>query len=456
MNVSANALSPSRPMPLPGIAAPAAAILCGVVLGVIYSISPLSVWFVVASVGLVWLAGRGLPAREARWVRGVLIAALAVRAALIAGLFLFGTPDHMWFNVFYGDEQYLLIRSMRLRHLWLDSPLSKEAFLDVFDLYGRTTYLNVIAFVQMLFGPSPYGIHLVNIVFYASASLVLHRVVRPAFGRVAALGTLAGVLFYPSLLVWSASALKESLNFVIVVCTLASLVALVRAPWRWRPLALIVLLTCIGALRSFRAGGLEMAAAGFTTGLVIAVLARRRWLLATAAAAAAIAAVIALRTPAAQNLALRVLRPAAARHIGHVLTRGHSYKLLDQRLYVSQPTANTMTWDEATRFVERAAVSAVVFPLPWDSQSAIEVAYVPEQVAWLVILALAVAGAIAGFRSDPLVAALCLSYGACALMVVALNTGNIGTLVRHRGLALPYLIELAANGATVVIARCRS
>jgi hypothetical protein len=440
-------------MPLPGFSAPAAAIACGVVLGVIYSISPLSVWFVTASVALVWLAGRHLTPREARWVRGVLIAALAARGALIAALFLFGTPDHMWFNVFYGDEQYLLIRSMRLRHLWLDSPLSKEAFLDVFDLYGRTTYLNVIAFVQMLFGPAPYGIHLVNILFYASASLVLHRVIRLAFGHVAALGTLAGVLFYPSLLVWSASALKESLNFVIVVSTLTSLIAIVRAPWRWRPVAVIVLLMCIGTLRSFRAGGLEIAIVGFGIGLILAVLARRRWLIAAAALATVVSAFIALRTPAVQNGALTVLRPAAARHIGHVLTRGHSYKLLDQRLYVSQPTANTMTWDEANRFVRRAIVSVLVFPLPWESQSTMELAYVPEQIAWLLLLALGVVGTVAGFRSDTLVTALCFSYAACALMVVALNTGNIGTLVRHRGLALPYVIALAANGATVIVAR---
>jgi hypothetical protein len=32
-----------------------------------------------------------------------------------------------------------------------------------------------------------------------------------------------------------------------------------------------------------------------------------------------------------------------------------------------------------------------------------------------------------------------------------LTGGNIGTLVRHRGLALPYLIWLAAAGAAAVI-----
>ena len=42
-----------------------------------------------------------------------------------------------------------------LRHLWLGSPISLEAVLDVFDLYGQTSYLDVIAYVQMLVGPAP-------------------------------------------------------------------------------------------------------------------------------------------------------------------------------------------------------------------------------------------------------------------------------------------------------------
>ena len=34
---------------------------------------------------------------------------------------------------------------------------------------------------------------------------------------------------------------------------------------------------------------------------------------------------------------------------------------------------------------------------------------------------------------------------------VALNGGNVGTLVRHRGLALPYLVWLSAVGACQLV-----
>jgi hypothetical protein len=54
------------------------------------------------------------------------------------------------YNTFFGDEQHMLVRSMCLRHLWLGSPISLEALFDVFDWYGQTSYLNMIAHVQLL------------------------------------------------------------------------------------------------------------------------------------------------------------------------------------------------------------------------------------------------------------------------------------------------------------------
>jgi hypothetical protein len=142
-------------------------------------------------------------------------------------------------------------------------------------------------------------------------------------------------------------------------------------------------------------------------------------------------------------------------HMGHVLTRGHSYKLIDQRFYDSG-TTTAMRWDDAIRFVGRAAVSAVVFPAPWQAQSWSELAYLPEQLAWYLILLTAPFGVIAGLRRDALVTCLFLAYAAAAMAIVALNTGNFGTLIRHRAFALPFLIALSAVGMVALAGRLLS
>jgi hypothetical protein len=73
-------------------------------------------------------------------------------------------------------------------------------------------------------------------------------------------------------------------------------------------------------------------------------------------------------------------------------------------------------------------------------------AYVPEQAAWWALLALVPFGMAAGLKIDPLVTCTLLAHAAAIAMMVSLTSGNIGTLIRHRGLILPYLIWIAALG----------
>ena len=442
------------PHPLPAWQTPAVptAIAVGALVGLVYTLSPLTVWFAVAATLIVRIATRGLPPREARLVGGLLVAAIVVRVLIIAALFQFGTPDHMWFNTFFGDEQYLLVRSLRLRHFWIGSPLSLEAFLDLFESYGWTSYLNVIAFVQMLVGPAPYGIHLLNAAFYLLATVVLHRVVRTSFGPVPAAATLLGTLFFPTLLIWSVSGLKESLNVLVVTCVIAATIAVFRADWRWRAPAALAVVAGLAVLRTLRAGAFEITVIGVAVGLVAGFITRRVWRIAVVVVAVAVLVVPVARSGRVQEAALRLLRPAARMHMGHVFTRGHSYKLLDQGVYDTRRT-DAMDWSEGVRFVERAAVSVVLYPTPWDAQSQAELAYLPEQMLWYVILVTAAIGVVAGLRRDALVTSVFASYAATALMVVALNTGNVGTLVRHRSFALPFLIALGAVGVAALIGR---
>jgi hypothetical protein len=255
--------------------------------------------------------------------------------------------------------------------------------------------------------------------------------------------------------VWSASGLKESLTFLVVTCVLTAAVASVRAAWVWRPLAAVIVIAGLAALRTFRAGAFEITAVGVALGLAGGFITRRLWRVAIVVAMLAALAVSASRSERIHASALTILRPAAAKHLGHVFTRGHAYKLLDQRLYDSRIT-DSMTWSEAVRFVRRSIVSVVLYPLPWESQSTAELLYVPEQIAWYLILLTALGGVAAGIRRDALVTSILLAYATAALAVVALNTGNIGTLVRHRAFALPYLIALSAVGVTAAIGRLSS
>lgn len=431
-----------------------AAVAAGIALGFVYTLSPMSVWFAVFTALLVWWSRRDMPAREGRWITALILVAVAVRAAVVGGLFLFGTPDrvHASFNVFFGDEQYMIIRAFRQRALWLGASMRVDAFTDVFELYGRTSYLTLIALLQMVVGPSPYGVRLLNILLYLGAGIVLHRLVRRAYGRVPALLSLAFLLFLPSLVLWSAAALKEALNFLVVVSTLGAAIMTVRAPAAWRPAAVLGVIAGLAALTTLRDGAVEIALLGLAAGAAGAFVASRRSRLVVALVMAVLLIGPALRSSRLQATAMDAVRASARKHQGHVYTRGHSYLLLDEPFY-GRRSLTAMTWSEASRFIARGVVSVVVFPAPWQMRSLAELAFLPEQLIWYGVVFTAAIGFVAGLRRDALVTCMFAGYAGVALLVVGMNTGNMGTLVRHRAFALPYLGALSALGVTVLLSR---
>jgi hypothetical protein len=157
-----------------------------------------------------------------------------------------------------------------------------------------------------------------------------------------------------------------------------------------------------------------------------------------------------LSRPTVQVRAYKAVQAAAGQHWGYVATSGYVYRLLDPRFYPDHPDQagreeiNDMKFGEAMRFLVRGVQRYVTTPWPWEVQSRAALLYLPEQIVWFLMVALAPLGLVLAMRRDALVASLLFSHAAVAALTVALTSGNVGTLVRHRGLALPYFLWLSA------------
>jgi hypothetical protein len=131
-----------------------------------------------------------------------------------------------------------------------------------------------------------------------------------------------------------------------------------------------------------------------------------------------------------------------------VLTPGFSYQLVPQRYYIRRDLLlNDMPPADAGQFAVKAIWSYFAEPLPWRTESRAVLAYLPEQFLWYLMALLLPIGIVAGLRHSVLVTSLLVAHATAAILLVALTSGNIGTLIRHRSLALPYLIWLSALGA---------
>ncbi|MES1255564.1 MAG: hypothetical protein ABUS56_08150 [Acidobacteriota bacterium] len=427
--------------------------LGGLALAVAMTLSPVTVALAPALVLVVVLGCRGLAGVERRVVFGVLVAAIALRVGLVGVLFLSSNPHHLVSFPFDGDGWYMKQRSIWIRNVWLGVPLDPVDFNRAFEAYGWTSYIYVLAYLQYLLGPGPYAVHLFNVGCFTGGAVMLARMVRSAYGPIAGAASLALTLFLPTLFMWSVSALKESLYFILLVAALVGLLQATRGTGRARRAAGAVLLfAAVLVLNTIRHGTMVIVVAALAFAMVGAFLVRRPYLLLVTALVVPLVAMRLAERPPIQARLLAQVRTSANLHIGNVHTEGHGYKLLDQRFYSGDPLGS-MTWPEAQRFVGRAFVAFVLVPLPWQVTSLSEVLFIPQQMIWYVLVVLAAVGVVAGCRRD--VFTTCLFVGMCAAGAAAIapNEGNIGTMVRHRDGVVPFVVCLSAIGAVSLLTR---
>ena len=420
-------------------------------------LSPLTAWFAVIIVAIVALAVRGLPEGERRFVIATVAIAVALRVIVIAALFVLTDHARVPFGTFFGDEEYFIRRSIWLRNVAFGISIHPFDLEYAFEPNGRSAFLYVLAFAHALAGPSPYGVRLPNVAFYVAAVLLMYRAVRARFGRMAALFGLVVLLFLPTLFVWSLSVLKEPLIILLGGASLVLARELAEpAPWLRRALLATAIAAVAIALEGVREGGAALVATATIGGLALGFVASRPRLLVACVVGVPILAAAILRAPEVQLKAFSALQTAARQHWGAVaVSRGYGYKLLDERFYTDINSISSLELGETTRYVARGIASYVARPLPWDAESRAAVAQIPEQVVWYVLALLAAAGALFACRRDPLLAGLIVAYALLLAAGSAFTDGNIGTLVRHRGLAVPYVVWLSAVGATELLARAR-
>ncbi len=430
----------------------------GLLLAAIYAASPLTVWVLLAVAVLFRLAGRGLPHEERRRLVGILAAAFIARVAFVGALFLAGLPHHndLSIGALAGDEAYYLSRALRSRDILLGFSYGNYDYFVTTDEYGRTSYLGLLTWLQVVFGPTPYSMRLLNALFFLSGATLLYRTVRTAFGSAPALCGLMMLLFLPSLFISSVSLLKESLYFFAASAFFASVVQLVRSRTA-RHVILLASLTvaCLWLLNDLRRGAVMLATAGVAVGMAIRFAGANRRRFALAVTVAAVVGLATLSLPGVRTRVIDGVESAAKTHAGHVFTVGHAYKLMDDGFYMTPEAPSawdlTLTEPQALRFLVRAAVSFVITPLPWEVRSLGELAYLPEHLLWYLLLALLPFGIAAGWKRDPFVTSLLIGFVLPTAAALAVTNGNVGTLLRLRGLVTPYVLWLGALGFLSIV-----
>ncbi|MBI3491942.1 MAG: glycosyltransferase family 39 protein, partial [Acidobacteria bacterium] len=239
----------------------------GVLIGVAYTVSPITVLFALLLPLLFWWAARGIDAPDRRRVVGLLALAALLRVAAIAVLLLTTSPAQHY-NTFFPDAHYAIARSLWVRNTWLDVTIGPQYRVAMYDPYGRTSYTYVLAFIQLLVGPSPYGLNFVSITAFLTGAIALYRIARESFGSAAALVAFVIILFWPTTFVWSVTMLKESMQFGLTALLISFAFRTVRSrTWRARVTGGVLALATAYAIATLRSAALGIAVSGVAVGV---------------------------------------------------------------------------------------------------------------------------------------------------------------------------------------------
>jgi hypothetical protein len=428
------------------------------VAGALYTLSPLTVCCLLSMAALIRWTAKDIGGSERRWLLTALGAALAARAVAIGILAFLIDPRRDAHTSYLGDAQYAIQRSIWIRNAFLHIPVAPHDYIEAFEpAYGWSSYNYFLAYFHVLLGPSPFGSAFLSTALFLSASAILFRVCRRAFGPLAASGGLFALLLFPSWFGWSVVPMREALQFLLLTVALVAAIAVLRGrrPFRWPSVAgLVAALLLTATLKGAPAwiGPLAIVL-GWSLWLVM----RRWWTIAVAAAIVLCLAFLAANDASARARVAAQVEHAAARHLGHVRISGFSYKVLDEKFYAPSAANDlgpgTLTVTEGARFLIRAIFAFFIMPAPWVVDRVRWLGVVPMQVEWGLLLVLSAFGVIAGLRQDALLTWLLFGFVVAGVVVIAPNSGNIGTLVRHRDTIVPFLAALAGVGGMAVARR---
>jgi hypothetical protein len=436
-------------------------VLGGLALALLFTASPLGVSVLACAPAIGLALARRLDAGDRRIFLTILGVALLARLAAITGLFMAGFPDviNMSMGSLTGDQAYNVSRALRTRDILRGfGGLTHYDYFVATDEYGRTSYINLLTVLQFLLGPAPFGARVLNVVMFMCGAGLLFRVMRPRYGLLASCLGLGVVLFLPSLFYASISVLKEPLYFLASSACIAAAVTMGRVRRVAPMLGLaIVAAASVWILDDLRRGAVILSLGGLACGVALFLVGKTRYPLALILATLIAGTAVVMTVPTVQARVLDGITAAAKQHSGHVFTLGHAYKLMDEGFYMNPatPAGSTikLTGPQATRFVVRAITTFILTPLPWEARSLSERAYLPEHLLWYAIMALLPFGIAEGWRRDPWATAMLLGFVIPTAMTLAVTNGNVGTLLRLRGLVTPYLAWISALGFCAVADR---
>lgn len=311
-------------------------------------------------------------------------------------------------------------------------------------VYGWHGYLYVIGCFYYLFDYSPISVKFINCLLGAlTATFIYLLTVNFTLSGAKIAHCLA--TFFPTMILWSTTHLKDtSISFLAVILVFAMLKFLMTRKLKYS-LSLISVIFVQSFLIKKDLWFLSIAFVILSYLIFVFIGSKRRllWLL---NGMGLLFLILVSYGPKVNSFVSQTIYKLLVIHHGHVGTRGISYKILDPVYYATPDLLYNIPFFIFLKFLFRGVYHFILEPLPFRFFNLSFLYVMPQMVFWYFLLPFMFIGIIISLGRNKVGALIIMGYLVLSTVSIALSSGNIGTLVRHRDYVSQFYLIFAAIG----------
>jgi len=354
-------------------------------------------------------------------------------------------------NCIFGDGAFESVKAKGLADIW-QRKIDPAIFLP-FIKEVRSLHFYIYSIFYYLFGQHDLSVKFINILYGTTGAIMIYLIAKELFGKKTAKISYMFTMFFPSLILWSVSNLKETVQILIFSIWIYSLIMIGKGIRRRKYL----LLAAISALFTMYIRDrmvvllLAGAAASFFCLLDMRL---KKILIAVTLFLAAIFLTYSFFSGFDIILMLRLkvasfMKTAISWQAGVYLANGYNYMIYPPQFYtheLSHISVYMFGPIEVLHYIVKSVFFFLTMPLPWMIVSLKQVIVYPQLLLWYVLLLFSLIGVTRAFIEGNRLSYIPLMFILALMIPMALVSSNMGTAFRHRDIFTPFIIIFASYG----------
>jgi len=307
------------------------------------------------------------------------------------------------------------------------------------SIHSFTIFLGYLFYI---FGTMKFSGRLINILLGTLSGIFVYYIVKRIFGQKSAKISAILITFFPSIFIWSLDFLKDPLYILVSIMILWAFIMY----WDNNNFIYIVLIIIAAIIQSTIRKDLWLIGL-IPFGLGFFLIPRLSLIKKTMVITIGIAIIFCLYNKINYATVRTNIEKTLQNHIGYVNTGGYVYKNLDDKYYAPvNYNISNITWCEILKAFLKGWYHFLLEPFVWDMKSKSMLMSFPQMILWYLMIMFAMTGMAFGLRYSYKYTLIITTYIFIFSSVIALTSGNIGTLFRHRDMVTPFYLIFSAIG----------